>query len=72
LNELTIDRAKAPREPIRMAAIKTPTAASSSIAGVNTHVAAAVRSTSPRVIALDCTTESIVIRPAVGGAVGGA
>ena len=71
LNEFTIESAKAPRLPIVTAANSGPRSAVSefgSTSGVRIQVAIAVRMTTPRVIAVFWTTESMVIGPVVAGA----
>ena len=64
LNELTIDSAKAPRLPIVSAAIERAEAGGvESMSGVRIQVAKAATITTPSVMAVFWTTESIVIRP---------
>src|SRR3954452_12157272 len=68
LKELTIDRAKAPREPMVTAAKSGPRSAASVselTSGVRIHVAIAATTTTPMVIAVFWTTESMVIGPDV-------
>ena len=71
LNEFTIDRPKAPRLPMVIAANSGPRSSpleSSVISGDRIQVAIAVRITTPSVTAVFWTTESIVIGPVDGGA----
>ena len=75
LNELTIDSAKAPSEPIVISAIRVPSSPFSAdvvvISGVSTQVASAVKITTASEIAVFWTTESIVMGPPVATGVPG-